>query len=309
MSEIGTLMKTFVTVADMGSFSAAAARLDISQSAVSKQIVALERHLGTRLFHRSTRSLALTDEGIAYYDGALVALAAIDDAEAAIGRDAEIRGLIRLTLPLTLAESRVIPIIARFLEAHPRIQVDLTLSDHALNLVADNINLAVRVGWLGDSRLIARKIGTARRILVASPAYLSRAGRPTVPADLETHNCLSYSLLTTGARWKFVSGETATIHGNFRTDSPNALRAGALAGMGIAVNARWLFEREIECGELEVLLPEFEPEPMPIHAVLPSGQYVPARVRLFVEFLAKEFARDRLLSLSDQIQREGQAAK
>ena len=294
---IALWMQSFVAVADAGSFSIAARRLGVTQSTVSKQVAALETHLSVRLFQRTTRSLALTDEGSAFYESATRALAAIDEAQAAVGPKGDVQGLLRVTMPLTLAESRLIAIIADFLEAHPRIQIDMSLSDHALNLVADNIDVAIRVGRLVDSGLVSRKIGLARRVIVASPDYIARAGRPIVPTDLQAHNCLLYSLLATGARWGFVGGQSVSVSGNFKTDSPNALRCAALEGVGIAVNARWLFEREIESGALEVLMPDHQPETMPIQAVLPSGRHIAARTRAFVDFVAEALARDPLCAI------------
>lgn len=294
---IALWMQSFVAVADAGSFSIAAMRLGLTQSTVSKQVAALETHLSVRLFQRTTRSLALTDEGSAFYESATRALAAIDEAQAAVGPKGNVQGLLRITMPLTLAESRLIAIVADFLEVHPRIQIDMTLSDHALNLVADNIDVAIRVGRLVDSGLVSRKIGLARRIIVASPDYIARAGRPIVPTDLQAHNCLLYSLLATGARWGFAGGQSVSVSGNFKTDSPNALRSAALNGVGIAVNARWLFEREIESGALEVLMPDHPPETMPIQAVLPSGRHIAARTRAFVDFVADALARDPLCAI------------
>jgi len=162
--------------------------------------------------------------------------------------------------------------------------------------VSDNLDLAIRVGQLGDSRLTARKIGLARRVIVASPDYLDRVGRPATPADLRQHNCISYTLLSTGSRWQFVGGEVAMVSGNFRADSPHGLRAAALAGIGIAANARWLFEQELATGALEIVLPDFELVSMPIQAVLPSGRFVSAKTRALLDHLVDEFIRDPLLS-------------
>lgn len=297
MSEISTWMRSFVCVANAGSFSAAASQMGITQSTISKQIVALERHLGTQLFRRTTRSLSLTNDGMMFYEGALRALAAIDEAESLVGLVANLQGTVRLTCPLSLAESRLTAMLGRFLELHPKMEIDLQLSDHALNLVSDNLDMAIRVGQLGDSGLTARKIGLCRRVIVASPDYLDRAGRPDVPADLKQHNCISYTLLSTGSRWQFADDEAVMVTGNFRTDSPHGLRAAALSGIGIAANAAWLFERELANGTLEVVLPNYEPTPMPIHAVMPSGGFVSARTRALLEHLVNEFASDPLLAI------------
>jgi LysR family transcriptional regulator, regulator for bpeEF and oprC len=268
----------------------------VTQSTISKQIVSLERHLGTQLFRRTTRSIALTADGMLFLEGALRALAAIDEAESLVGLVANIHGSVRVTCPLSLTESRLVAMIGRFLKLHPKIEIDLQLSDHALNLVSDNLDLAIRVGQLGDSRLTARKIGLARRVIVASPEYLDRVGRPATPADLRQHSCISYTLLSTGSRWQFVGGEVVMVTGTFRADSPHGLRAAALAGIGVAANARWLFERELATGDLEVVLPKFELVPMPIHAVLPSGRFVSAKTRALLDHLVEEFVHDPLLS-------------
>lgn len=295
---IAQWMHSFICVADAGSFSVAALRLGLTQSTVSKQVAALEQHLSARLFQRTTRSLSLTDEGSSFYEHARLALAAIDEARAAVGPKTEANGLLRLTMPLTLAESRIVPIIARFMQAQPQIQIELSISDHPLNLVSDNIDVAIRVGRLVDSSLVTRKIGTTRRVLVAAPAYLDSTGRPEVVDELQSHNCLIYSLLSSGPRWRFASGESVAVSGNFRADSPNALRSAALAGIGIAANAVWLFENDIASGALEVVLPDHEPEQMPIQAVLPSGRYIAARTRLFIDYVATELAKDPLCAIS-----------
>lgn len=296
MTEISTWMKSFVMVADTGSFSGAAERLGSGQSTVSKHVAALEAHLRTRLFNRTTRSLALTTDGSLFYENALLALGAIEAAESSVGLTGEVEGTLRITAPLTLAESRLIPMLERFLAANPKIEIDLTASDHALNLVADNLDLAIRVGQLSDSRLIARKIGLTRRVIVAAPSYLDRSGRPSCPEDLRHHNCLSYSLLSTGPRWTFKDGSSVDVSGNFRADSPHALCAAALSGIGIAVNAWWLFEKELLTGQLEVVLPDHEPKPMPINLVLPPGRHVAARTRAVMDYLTKTFASDALLA-------------
>lgn len=296
MADIAIWMRSFAAVTDAGSFSAAAGRLGSSQSTLSKHVAALEAHLKTRLFNRTTRSLTLTTDGARFYEKAMNTLDTIEAAEASVGLEGEAEGILRITAPLTLAESRLIGMLTRFMAENPRIEIDFTASDHALNLVADNLDLAVRVGQLADSRLIARKIGLARRIAVASPDYLDRMGRPRAPTDLAQHRCIVYSLLGSGARWAFEDGSSVEIHGCFRADSPHLVRAAAMAGLGIAVNARWLFEEAIAKGQLEHVLPDHEPVRMPIHVVLPPGRYVPARTRSLIDFLSREFAQDSLLA-------------
>lgn len=293
--ELAGWMKTFVTVADLQSFSRAAAVLGITQSSVSRQIGALERHLGVAVFQRTTRSLALSSEGMLFYESARRALAAIDEAEAAVGRTEALTGTVRLTAPLTLAQSRLIGFIAAFQRSHPRIQVDLKLSDHALNLVADHLDFAVRVGEIGDNRNLARRIGIARRVAVASPDYLAQAGIPQSPADLRRHNCISYALLSTGTLWHLAGHAPVQIQGTFRADSPDALRAAALHGIGIAVNARWLFEDDLAQGRLVEVLPAHPPADMPIHLVMPPSRYVATRVRALIDHLIGAFQADPLL--------------
>lgn len=295
MNDLPGWMRTFITVADAASFSRAAARLEMPQSTVSRQVGALEHHLGAALLKRTTRAIALTSEGQAFYEAALRALAAIDEAEAAVGLHGALNGQVRLTAPLTLASARLIAMLARFQQAQPQIEIDLRLSDHALNLVSDNLDFAIRVGAIGDSRAIARRIGTARRVMVASPAYLAARGVPHVPSDLAAHNCVSYSLLTSGNKWTLGTHAPVEITSTFRADSPDALRAAALSGIGVAVNARWLFEEDLANGRLLELMPDHPPHDMPIHLVLPAGRYLAARVRVLADFLIAAFAADPLL--------------
>lgn len=295
MNDITGWMRTFITVADAASFSRAAARLELPQSTVSRQVGALERHLGAALLKRTTRSIALTSEGQAYYEAALRALAAIDEAEASVGLHGALGGQVRLTAPLTLAQSRLISMLADFQRVQPRIEVDLRVSDHALNLISDNLDFAIRVGAIGDSRSIARRIGIARRVMVASPDYLEEYGVPHQPSDLAAHNCLSYSLLATGNKWVLGDQPPVDVSGTFRADSPDALRIAALTGIGIAINARWLFEEDLASGRLIEVLPEHPPADMPIHLVMPAGRYVAARVRALADHLIAAFAADPLL--------------
>ncbi|MFC3101177.1 LysR family transcriptional regulator [Altererythrobacter lauratis] len=276
---IAEWMQTFVAVAEAGSFSAAAHSLGVTQSTVSKQVAALESHLEARLFQRTTRSLTLTEEGQRFYDAAKQALAAIDEAKALISAAPQAKGLVHVTCPQSLAERKVAAMVKQFLDCHPGISVELVISDRALNLVSDNLDMGIRVGQLVDSQLIARRIGVARRMLAASPDYLARAGVPVIPADLKDHDCVLFSLLGAGNEWHFTGGRSVRVNGRLRANCPSTLRAAALAGAGIVQSARWLFEDDLATGRLLPVLPDFEPEPMPIHAVLPSGHHISARTR------------------------------
>lgn len=297
MSEFAGWMKTYVTVSDLESFSKAASVLGLTQSTVSRQITALERHLGASLLKRTTRSFALTAEGMSFYEAAQRALAAIDEAEAVVRSPGSLSGVVRLTAPLTLARARIIPYIAEFQLSHPDLHVELKLSDHALNLVADRLDFAIRVGEVGDSRNRTRKIGNARRVMVASPEYLARAGTPQTPADLVHHNCLTFALLSTGNTWQFEGADPVNIGGNFRTDSSDALRAAALCGVGIAVNARWLFEQDLAEGRLVEVLAHHPPVTMPISIVLPPSRYTATRVRALSDHIANCVGSDPLLRI------------
>lgn len=295
MSEIASWMKTFVTVSDLESFSKAASVLGLTQSTVSRQITALEKHLGASLLKRTTRSFALTLEGLAFYESAQRALAAIDEAEAVVRSPEALSGVVRLTAPLTLARARIIAYIADFQLGHPGLQVELKLTDHALNLVADRLDFAIRVGEVGDSRNLSRRIGTARRVTVASPDYLAKAGFPKVPADLKDHSCLTFALLSTGNFWQFQGADPVSVAGSFRTDSSDALRTAALCGLGIAVNARWLFEEDLANGRLVEVLSEHPPLDMPISMVMPPSRYTATRVRALADHIALRMQTDPLL--------------
>lgn len=298
MSDRLDQMRCFVAAAEARGFSAAAKRLGSSQSSVSKQVARLEAALGVRLLHRTTRAVGLTDEGAAYLDAARRAIAAVADADAAIGLSDLEAGRIRLSAPQTLMTDKLAPMLSRFLERHPRIEIDAVVTDRAVELASEGIDLAIRVGKLGDAAIEAEPVGIARRMLVAAPAYLTRRGTPASVADLARHACLPYALLGDGPVWVFADGERVAVGGPFRADSPAALRAAALAGMGIALSARWMFEGDIAAGRLVALLPDQPPLDMPIHLITAARRFVARRVRLLAEVLRAEFAADPLLALA-----------
>lgn len=293
-------MRTFVRVVEAGSFTAVAAEQSSSQPTISRQIAALEEHLGARLLTRTTRALTLTDDGRAFYEHALRALEAVGEAEHSVGRrQAKPTGTLRLAVPVVLGRRHIVPRLARFLARYPEVAIDLSMSDGFVDLVEQGIDLAIRVGEITDQSLVARKIGMVRRITVASPAYLQAEGTPRKPSDLKNHACIVYTRLATGNRWHFESRDgplSVTVAGRFSVDNSEAVREGVLAGLGIAVIPAFAFSDEIASGAVKVLLKAYEPKLLPLNAIYPSRRYVPPRVRAMIDFLAHELEIDPVLS-------------
>lgn len=293
-------MRTFVRVVEAGSFTAVATELNITQPTISRQIGALEDHLRTRLFTRTTRALTLTDDGRVFYEHALRALEAVSEAEGAVGRRRQKpSGLLRLAAPVVFGRLHVVPRLPAFLKRYPDVSVDLIMSDGFADLVEQGIDVAIRVGEIDDPGLIARRIGTVQRVTVASPAYLKANRAPKQPADLAAHQCIVYTRLATGNRWLFEgpNGPVAVeVGGRYRADNSEAVRDGVLGGLGIAVIPTFAFSREIESGAVKVLLQDFAPRPLPMHAVYASRRFVPLKVRAIIDHLAHEFSLDARLS-------------
>jgi DNA-binding transcriptional LysR family regulator len=301
MSDALALFRTFVRVVEAGSFSAVARETGLSQPSVSRQVAALEQHLGCLLIQRTTRRLTLTEDGRAFHEQARRAIEAVAEAEAAVGRRrGRATGTLRLACAEVLGRLHILPRLPRFLERHPDVAVDLVLSDGFTDLVEEGIDLAVRVGVLEDPALIARRIGLTRRVVVATPDYLVRRGTPATPHDLAAHDCILYSRLVTGASWPFDGPEGplgVPVRGRLRVSTTEAVRAAVLQGLGIGMVPVWHFvDREVEEGRVEVLLRAWEPRPHPIHAVWPTRRFLAPKVRAMVDFLAAEFELDPRLS-------------
>jgi DNA-binding transcriptional LysR family regulator len=293
-------MQTFVRVVDAGSFTAVATQLNTTQPTVSRQIAALEEHLGCRLLTRTTRALTLTDDGRAFYEHALRALEALSEAENAVGRRrSKPSGLLRIATPVVFGRLHIVPRLPAFLSRNPDVSIDLVMSDTFTDLTEQGIDLAIRVGEITDPGLIAKRIGMVRRVTVASPAYLKAHGKPRTPSDLADHACIVYTRLSTGNRWLFEgpSGPIAVeVKGRYQADNSEAVREGVIAGLGIAVIPVFAFTAEIERGNVKVLLKAYEPRQLPMHAVYPSRRYVPLKVRVMIDYLAHEFALDARLT-------------
>lgn len=289
-------MKTFVRVVEAGSFSAVANELNATQSAVSKQVAALENELGARLLTRTTRSLALTEDGARYFEQARRLLAEIAEAEALLVRgERQLTGWFRIAASVGFGRLKLMPLVQSFMAEHRSIKVDLRLNDGFIDLVEQGIDVAVRIGELPDSGLVARRVGTTRRMLMAHRNYLRSLpkdlGPPKIPEDLASHNCLVYTELATRNAWSFTAGPGATaeqgttrvvrVGGNLQTNSSEVMRASVLAGMGIGYSPTWLFDDEIANGEVQRLLPDWEAPALPINLVSPRERRHSAKVKAF----------------------------
>ncbi len=294
-------MQVFVRVVESGSFSAVARETHATQSAVSKQVAALERMLGARLLNRSTRSLALTEEGERYFDQARRLVAEIAEAETSLRKgEQQLTGWLRVAASVGFGRLKLLPQVKSFLALHRDVKIDLRLNDGFIDLVEQGIDVAVRIGELADSTLVARRIGTTQRALYASRNYLRALPRglkaPREPEDLRCLNCIVYTELATQNAWTFTAGAraqaavgtqvTIRAQGNLQTNSSEVLRAAVLSGMGIGFAPTWLFEDEMSRGDLEVLLPDWPAPSMPVHVVSPSQRRQSAKVRAFAEHLA-----------------------
>lgn len=298
-------LQTFVRVVERGSFSAVARELGTTQSAVSKQLAALERHLGSPLLARSTRQLALTDAGRQALEQARRVVAEMAELEGTLaqGRTA-LAGELRVAASVGFARLHLLPLVRQFLAEHPGVRIDLRLHDGFVDLIEQGIDVAVRIGELGDSGLIARRAGQAQRRLVAHRDYLRQlpAGvkPPREPEDLLAHRCIVYTELQSGHAWTFVAGpgadapvgsrRTVRVTGPLQTNSSEVIRSAALTGMGIVYAPDWLLHDALARGEVEVLLPDWAPPPSPVHLVSPPERRQSARVRAFVDFVVAGLA-------------------
>jgi DNA-binding transcriptional LysR family regulator len=292
-----TGMQAFVRVATLGSFSAAARALGLSQTMVTKHVVALEDRLGVKLLHRSTRRLVLTEAGRSYLASCERILPEIEEAEISASLDRiEPRGTLRLNVPLTFGFRQIVPALAAFSRLHPAVDVDLGLADRYVDLIEEGWDLAIRIGRLKDSSLVARRLAPCRTMVCAAPSYLEAHGEPQTLDDLARHNCLGYTLPSTASagRWAFgPEGDLLVpVKGNLRANNGDALLAAALAGQGLIHQPTFLVGDALRDGRLVRILPAHPTPTLGIHAVYPSGRQAPAKVRAFVEYLAGRFAPD-----------------
>jgi DNA-binding transcriptional LysR family regulator len=282
-------MQVFVRVVERGSFSAVARELNLGQPAVSKQIRGLEKHLGGALFARSTRYLALTDQGQRFYAQSKEILASLDTARLSFASGQEqVAGPLRVAAPVSFGRLCIAPLVGDFLARHPQVRIDLRLSDHHEDVLKENIDVAIRIGAVKNEGLVALKLGESPRRVYASPAYLQRHGTPLEPSDLSRHNCLGFTLLEHYDAWQFDHhGEQhhVTIKGNVTSNSSEAIREMVLCGLGLSLSPQWLFAADVRQGTVTNVLTHYQPTALPIHAVFSQDRRRSARTRAFVDFL------------------------
>ncbi len=291
-----TGMQVYVRVAALGSLSGAARALGMSQTMATKHIAALEARLGTRLLHRTTRRLTLTEAGRNYLEAVERILGEIEEADAtAFAETVEVRGTLRLNAPVSFGIREIAPLIPEFTRHHPHLVVDLGLNDRQVDLIEEGWDLVIRIGSMRDSSLVARRLAPCRTAVCASPAYLARRGTPRMVTDLGQHDCLGYTLSRSVGveRWFFgVDGGTSVpVKGPLKANNGDALVAAAIAGQGIIYQPTFLVSREIHVGALVPLPLDHAPIELDgVFAVYPSDRRPPAKVRAFIEFLAGQFA-------------------
>ncbi len=289
------LMTCFVRAVETGSFSAAGRDLGLGQPNVSRYVAALEDHLQTRLLHRSTRKLALTPEGERYYADARRILDAVEESESSFRDNVAPSGLLRVACPTALAHTFVVPHIPNFLERYPDLTLELQINDRYVNLVDEGAELAIRIGNLEDSAMRARPLAWFERVCVASKGYLAKRGMPTTPTDLRTHDCLIYTLLSTGTTWRFRDTDVP-VSGRLRVNSPEAVREFVNAGLGIAQGPEWLYEEGLKNGNLQLLLRDYAAPPVPVQVVYLADRLLPRRAIVFMDFIADVFAKSSAFS-------------
>lgn len=289
-------VSVFVAVVDAQSFSGAAQSLRRSKAAVSNQIARLENRLKVRLLNRTTRKLSLTDEGRAYLEHCRRILDEAHEAEDALDSAAqEPRGVLRVSAPMSFGVLHVGAAVADFMHMHPQVQVDLVLNDRQVDLVDDGFDMAIRIGRLTDSSLIARRLAPCRRIVVASPAYWNEHGRPAHPDELTEHEALIYDYLPDPGVWNFRGPDgpfSVNVSGRLRANNGDVIMSAVRQGLGVDLTPTFFCCEDLESGTLEAVLEDFEDEPISIYAVYPHRRHLTTRVRTFVDFLADRFGEN-----------------
>ncbi|MEX2524005.1 MAG: LysR family transcriptional regulator [Gammaproteobacteria bacterium] len=288
-----TSMRAFLRVARLGSFSAAAEEMGLSKAMISRHVSSLENQLDVQLINRTTRHLSLTEVGIAYRDRIREILNEIEETELAVSSlNAEPRGTLRLMAPTSFGAFHITRAMAEYRCLHPDVSFDLQLTERSPDIVEEGLDMAVRVGGLEDSSLVARKLAEVRSVVCASPAYLQTHGVPRQPSDLRRHNCLVYTPRAPVYEWQFSdNGEafTVSVNGNVRSNVGDALRVAAIEGVGLAQLPTYIVGLDIEAGRLTAVLEAFEGPARPMYAVYQHRRHLSAKVRTFVDFLVDRY--------------------
>ncbi|WP_342118723.1 LysR family transcriptional regulator [Pseudoduganella sp. OTU4001] len=286
-------------VVEMGSFTAAADALGISHTIVSRQVRQLEEHLGVQLLNRTTRRFALTDAGRDYYEAARQVLDTLDDADRNVGRhQAEPTGTLRINAPMAFGTIEVAQWLPGFLARYPSLQVDLVCNDRMVDLIEDGFDVALRLAReLPDSTLVARRLATSKVVLAASPAYLRQHDAPATPSDLVQHNCLVYTGAARPNEWTLTgpdgAEQTVAVRGTLQANTNIALRAAAVAGVGIANAAAFILREELASGALMEVLPGYTAKPRELYALYPQNRHLSPKVRAFVDYAAAMYKEER----------------
>lgn len=286
----------FVCVIETGGFTAAAEKLGLSPSAVSKLMARLEERLGVRLLQRTTRQMRPTAEGEAYYKRASALVEELREVESRIGREASVpRGLLRVTTSVGLGLSQISKLVPEFLRRYPEVRLELDLQDRNLDLVAERFDIGIRFGRMPDSSLKSRQLGHVTRQIFAAPSYIARHGRPRTPQDLARHNCLNFHYMNSLNTWPLREKKTGPereypVTGNFVADNGELLYQMALEGVGIMRLADFMVADDVAQGRLVLLLEEFNPrQSLPIHLVWPPQRFEPPRLRAFIDYMVELF--------------------
>lgn len=290
-------LKLFIRIVEGGSFAAAAREIGVGQPAVSKQIASLERYLGAQLVRRTSRSMTLTETGQSVYEAGLRIVGDFSALESSVGHgQLSPVGMVRVTVAPAFGRLYVVPHLPEFFARYPHVTVDLSATERNVNLVEEGFDLSIKSGPLADSSMIAKHLAASPLVVVATPEYLEKHGRPERPQDLERHVCVVFAPRREPRAWRFDDVDGPVVHvpsGHFHTGDAEQIRAAVLAHMGLVQAPAWLFAPEIASGAVSRVLAEFAPVPLSIHAVHPSGRRLPSKTRVFIEFVSQILTADR----------------
>jgi DNA-binding transcriptional LysR family regulator len=287
-------MAVFARVAEAKSFSEAARRLGLSKSMVSKEVARLERSLGARLVNRTTRKLSLTEAGVAFYAHCAKVVREAEEAELTVGRlHGEPRGVLKVTAPVAFGTLHVAPALPAFLARYPDVAIDLAIGDRMVDLAEEGYDLAVRIARDLPGSVVARRLAPINRVVCATPAYFARHGVPATPAQLADHNCLVYTHADRGSLWRFQAAGrdvVVPVRGNLTLNDDEALWQAALGGLGVALLPTFIVGKDLQAGRLRAVLARYVPSQRDLHAVYLPNRHLPAKARVFIDFLLERFA-------------------